>query len=127
MGGFQGMGFNVSYFAQYALPYIPLVVLALIESESACTRGAAVFGLLVTAYTIPATRQRAAYILLGLELAALLAAWAIWWRRTRSERATVLAAPVGRPRPRGERRYAPFRRADEGTLLALIHPPVRKS
>jgi hypothetical protein len=95
MGGFQGLGFNVSYFAQYALPYLPLVVLALVESKSTWTRVAAVFGLLVTAYTIPATRQRAAYVLLALELAALLAAWVIWWRRTRSWRAAALAVPVG--------------------------------
>jgi O-Antigen ligase len=95
MGGFQGLGFNVSYFAQYALPCLPLVVLALIESKSAWTRVAAVFGLLVTVYTIPATRQRAAYVLLALELAALLAAWVIWWRRTRSGRAAVLVVPVG--------------------------------
>jgi O-antigen ligase len=95
MGGFQGLGFNVSYFAQYALPCVPLVVLALIESKSAWTRVAAVFGLLVTAYTIPATRQRAAYVFLALELAALLAGWVIWWRRTRSGRAAVLVVPVG--------------------------------
>ena len=95
MGGFQGLGFNVSYFAQYALPYVPLVVLALIESKSAWIRAVAMFGLLVTAYTIPATRQRAAYVLLGLELAALLAAWVLWWRHTRSGRAAALAIPVG--------------------------------
>jgi hypothetical protein len=94
MGGFQGLGFNVSYFAQYALPYLPLVVLALIESKSIWTRATAVFSLLLTAYTIPATRQRAAFVLFGLELTVLLAAGAIWWWRLRSVRAGRLAVAV---------------------------------
>jgi hypothetical protein len=94
MGGFQGLGFNVSYFAQYALVYVPLLVLALIESTSAWARVAAVLGLTATTYMIPATRQRAACILFALELVVLLVAWLVWWRRARSMRPAWLAVPL---------------------------------
>jgi O-antigen ligase len=94
MGGFQGLGFNVAYFAQYALAYLPLMVLVLVESTAAWTRAMAMFGLLVTAYTIPATRQRAAFALFALELTLLLASGAIWWWRTRSVRWGMLAGAV---------------------------------
>jgi O-antigen ligase len=95
MGGFQGLGFNLGYFAQYALCYLPLVVLTLVDSPAVWPKVTAVFSLLVTVYMIPTTRQRAAYVLFLLELAALLAAGTIWWWRTRSGRRVALAVSAG--------------------------------
>jgi len=61
-GGFTGLGFNVSYFAQYALAYLPLVGLVLVERTGLWAKGRAVAVLLVSGYTLLVTYQRGGYI-----------------------------------------------------------------
>jgi O-antigen ligase len=80
MGGFQGLGFNVGYFAQYALAYLPLLALGLIESTPRWATAVAGCGLLLSAYTIVATYQKAAHFVFLLELVVLLVAGAMWWK-----------------------------------------------
>jgi O-antigen ligase len=60
--GFTGLGFNVSYFAQYALAYLPLVGLVLVERTGLWARGLAVGVFLVSGYTFLVTYQKGAYI-----------------------------------------------------------------
>jgi O-antigen ligase len=84
-GPFSGLGFNTSYFAQYALVYLPLAVLVLAERGPAWTRALAAGAVLVSGYTILATYQRAAYVVLVVEVV-LLAVAATLWTREREER-----------------------------------------
>jgi O-antigen ligase len=70
--GFPGLGFNVSYFAQFVLAYLPLVGLVLAERSArwAMALGLAVLPLVCSAVLL--TRQRGAYLVLVLELVLLL-------------------------------------------------------
>jgi O-antigen ligase len=61
-GGFTGLGFNMSYFAQYALAYLPLAGLVLVERTGLWAKGLAAAVLLVSGYTLLVTYQRGAYI-----------------------------------------------------------------
>jgi len=83
MGGFQGLGFNVSYFAQYACAYFPLLGLTLIESRRRWVIAVAGFGLLLSTYTIVATYQKAGQFVFLLELVVLLVAGAMWGKGER--------------------------------------------
>ncbi len=66
-GGFVGLGSNTSFFAQYALAYLPVIALVALE-RSGRPRWLAAGALVVSAYTLPATNQRGAYVVLLLEL-----------------------------------------------------------
>ncbi|MGH7393188.1 MAG: O-antigen ligase family protein, partial [Candidatus Rokuibacteriota bacterium] len=66
--GFTGLGYNVSFFGQYALAYVPFAALLLVERTSRRVQAVAVLALLLSAYTILITYQRAAYIVLAVEL-----------------------------------------------------------
>ena len=57
-GQFLGLGFNQSYFAQYALAYLPLSALLLVERAAWWARGAALLALGLTPYTILSTGQK---------------------------------------------------------------------
>jgi len=89
--GFQSVGFNMSYFAQYALTYLPLMALPLALTDVAPRWGAAValLSLIVSGYTIPAAHQRTAYLLFVMEVLLLVAA-AVNWRRGRGGRAVLV-------------------------------------
>lgn len=68
---FSGVGFNTSYFAQYALAYLPLVVLVLAERAPTWAKGLAAWSVLVSAYTILTTYQRGAHVVLAVEIVLL--------------------------------------------------------
>lgn len=99
-GGFVGVGSNVSFFAQYAVAYLPLVVLVAVEPTRPWRQWLAVLGLLASAYTLPATYQRGAYLAFLLELALLAAAGITlvrgrtWHRVGRAAVAAALAVTV---------------------------------
>ncbi|HEV8306845.1 MAG TPA: O-antigen ligase family protein [Methylomirabilota bacterium] len=71
-GGFSGLGFNPSYFAQYAIAYLPLAGLLLTEPGPRWVRGLALTALLLSVYALLVVYQRAAYLVFLLELALLL-------------------------------------------------------
>jgi hypothetical protein len=81
MGGFQALGFNVAYFAQYACAYIPLIALVLIEPGRRWAVWVAGFGLLVSPYAMVTTAERTGQCLFLLELIALLAGAVVWRKR----------------------------------------------
>jgi O-antigen ligase len=93
-GGFVGLGSNVSFFAQYALPCLPLVVLVALGYRG-WRRWLALGALLVSAYTVLATHQRGATLALILEVGLLLG---VGWTLARDPafarvgRATIAAA-----------------------------------
>lgn len=67
-GGFSGVGFNTSYFAQYALAYLPLFLLVLVQRVPAWAKGVAVGSVILSGYTILTTYQRGAYVVLAVDL-----------------------------------------------------------
>jgi O-antigen ligase len=66
--GFPGLGFNVTLFAQYSIAYLPLAALVLVQRGPSWQRVCALLVVLLGACTLVVTYQRAALILLGLEL-----------------------------------------------------------
>jgi O-antigen ligase len=74
LGGFGGLGFNTSYFAQYALPVLPLLVLAAGHHPGRTLRVLGLAGVPLVGYAVLVTRQRAAYILLVVAVVLLVAA-----------------------------------------------------
>jgi O-antigen ligase len=73
-GGFSGVGFNTSYFAQWALAYLPFAVLVLVERAPRWARAWAVATVLLGGYTVLLTYQRGAYVVLIVEVGLLLLA-----------------------------------------------------
>jgi O-antigen ligase len=94
--GFQSLGFNMSYFAQYALAYLPLMALPLALTDAAPRWAAAIalLSLIVSGYTILAAHQRTAYLLFLMEVLLLVAA-AVSWRRTRRGPAVLVLGMGG--------------------------------
>ena len=70
--GFAGLGFNVSYFAQYALTYLPLAVLPLMESTAMWARGVAALVLLLTPVAVIYTGQRGAVLVFAFQMMLLM-------------------------------------------------------
>ncbi len=91
-GGFTGLGLNVSYFAQYALAYLPLLGLVLVERTPSSAKAVALATLLLSGYTILVTYQRGAYVVFAVELCLLLvAALSLGPTRRSVERRLLLA------------------------------------
>ena len=93
-GGFVGLGFNMSYFGQYALAYLPLSALLLVERTSRWVRGAALLALALTPYTILSTGQKGAYIVFAVELGLLLWVGLVVSRAAGPRVRVILAAVV---------------------------------
>jgi O-antigen ligase len=94
-GGFSGLGFNISYYGQYALAYLPLAGLVLVEPAPAWAQGIASVALLTSPFLVIITNQRAAYLVYVVELALL-----VWMTGARqkygvSRARVVLLAAVG--------------------------------
>lgn len=93
-GGFSGVGFNTSYFAQWALAYLPFAVLVLVERAPRWAKACAVATVLLGGYTVLLTYQRGAYVVLIVEVGLLLlAAWGL--RTPRGWGAFVAVCGVG--------------------------------
>jgi len=93
---FSGVGFNTSYFAQYALAYLPLVVLVLAVRVPVWAKGLAVGAVLVSGYTILTTYQRGAYVVLAVEVVCLaIVAFGHGARSLVGSRLAALTATVG--------------------------------
>lgn len=82
-GGFTGLGFNVSYFAQYALAYLPLAGVVLVERAPHWAKALALAALVLTPYALLATYQRGAYVVLLVEFGLLALAGLSLRARTR--------------------------------------------
>lgn len=72
-GGFSGLGFNSSYFPQYALAYLPVLALVVAEGRGRLVRPLAAGAILLAGYAILVTYQRGAWLLMLLEMGLLLA------------------------------------------------------
>src|SRR5262249_37290422 len=96
LGGVQGLGFNVSDFAQYACAYLPLMGVALLDGHARWAVWVARFALLVSPFAIVATSQRTGLAVCLVEILALLIGAVVWWRRERREgrRRRLVAAAV---------------------------------
>jgi O-antigen ligase len=68
---FSGVGFNPSYFAQYAIAYLPWAALVLAEEAPRWAKGLAAGTALLASYAVLRTYQRGAYLVWAVELALL--------------------------------------------------------
>ena len=88
---FSGLGFNPSYFAQYAIAYLPWVVLILAEEAPRWAKGLAGGTALLASYAVLRTYQRGAHLAWLVEMV-LLALVATRWAPGKARRARLVTA-----------------------------------
>jgi O-antigen ligase len=93
-GGFVGLGFNVTFFGQYALAYFPLAFVVLLEPAPRWAKAAAALAVAVTPYTILSTHQKAAQVVFAVALGLLLLVGIAVTRRAHPHARRLVTAAV---------------------------------